>query len=225
MSDNRLSDFAARLDRIEEERQAALADAREVYKEAKGEGYNVTALRRVLAARRKPTPADLQADIDLYTSLLGEPGATYRSVAEKVGVPRSTLHRLVPHATSGTGEKSSGGVEGHATGETTGEPPAGARDAGDLRTPAAGVEPGPLDTHSGEIHATETADRGRDPAGMAEGAPVGEVSAADQGSPGDTAIYAQHRAEAWAGHDPVVVTREMTDDGLAIPSFLDRRSA
>lgn len=103
MSDNRLSDFAARLDRIEEERQAVLADAREVYKEAKGEGYNVKALRRVLADRRKPTDAALEADLEMYRALLGEPGATYRSVSEKVGIPRSTLHRLVPRASHGTG--------------------------------------------------------------------------------------------------------------------------
>jgi len=106
MSANRINDFAERLDRIEEDRQAAMADAREVYKEAKGEGYNVKALRRVLTELRRKTDAAYEADLEMYRALLGVPGATYRSVAEQLGVSKTKLQRLVPRSVSGTAESS-----------------------------------------------------------------------------------------------------------------------
>lgn len=102
MSADRLNTFAQRLDRLEDDRQALMEDIREVYSEVKGEGYNPRALRKVLAERRKPTPADLQADLDVYRAALGVEGATYRSVAEQFGISKSKLHRLVPRDSNGT---------------------------------------------------------------------------------------------------------------------------
>ena len=156
MTDARLKSIADRIDRLEEERKALAGDVADVFKEAKGHGYNTKALRRVLAERRKPTDETLAADMEMYRAALGMPGATYRSVAEQFGVSKSKLQRLVPHATNGTahdlatGEvhESSGGVEGHAVGgndpdDSTLRPVTGTADQ-------TGGEPvlksGPLDT-------------------------------------------------------------------------------
>jgi uncharacterized protein (UPF0335 family) len=98
----RLESFADRIDRLEEERKAIGADVKDVYTEVDKAGYNTKALRKVLAERRKKTDAELEAEIDRYRVALGMPGATYRSVAEDLGVPKSTLHRLVPVASRGT---------------------------------------------------------------------------------------------------------------------------
>lgn len=100
--DARLKSFADRLDRLEDERLAVVHDAKEVYGEAKSAGYNPKALRKVLADRRRKTDEALQADIEFYRSLLGEPGSTYRSVADRIGVSKSKLQRLVPKNERGT---------------------------------------------------------------------------------------------------------------------------
>lgn len=101
-NDPRLNSFAVRLDNIEEERKALGDDAKSVYSEVKGVGYNTKALRKVLAERRKEPDPQFEADLELYRAALAVPGATYRAVAEQYGVPKSNLHRLVPKDARGT---------------------------------------------------------------------------------------------------------------------------
>jgi uncharacterized protein (UPF0335 family) len=217
MNSNRLKDFADRLDRLEDEKQALMADIREVYGELKGEGYNPKAMRRVLADRRKKPDEAFLADLDLYRAALGEPGATYRAVADRLGVSKSKLQRLVPRNESGTRDTKS-------SGDRSGQP----EDAGRV-SPA----PPPLDTQSEneDGEAAETADRGRDPAGLAEGAPVGEVPSADQGRAGDPDPNAQGRAVANAIAQAmglgVTITRPPPPADLEMPPILDflRRTA
>ena len=45
--------FVARIERLEEEKAALAADLREVYAEAKGNGFDVKALRTVIRLRRQ----------------------------------------------------------------------------------------------------------------------------------------------------------------------------
>ena len=73
-SAGRLRTIIERLERLEEDKQAVLTDIKEVFAEAKGEGYDVKILRKVLA-RRKQDRAKLQEEeaiLDLYLSALGE---------------------------------------------------------------------------------------------------------------------------------------------------------
>lgn len=68
-----LRSFIERVERLEEEKAALAADIREVYSEAKGQGFDTKIMRKVIALR-KLDKADLQeqeAMLDLYKSALG----------------------------------------------------------------------------------------------------------------------------------------------------------
>ena len=68
-----LKSFVERVERLEEERSALTADIREVYSEAKGQGFDAKIMRQVVRMR-KLDKADFQeqeAMLDLYLSALG----------------------------------------------------------------------------------------------------------------------------------------------------------
>ena len=70
---DRLRSFVERIERLEEERAALSADIREVYSEAKGEGFDTKTMRAVVRLR-KLDKADFQereAMLDLYLGALG----------------------------------------------------------------------------------------------------------------------------------------------------------
>lgn len=69
----RLRTIIERLERLDEDKQAVAADAKEVMAEAKGEGYDPKTLRKLLALRKKDK-AKLQEEkaiLELYASALG----------------------------------------------------------------------------------------------------------------------------------------------------------
>jgi uncharacterized protein (UPF0335 family) len=68
-----LRSFIERIERLEEERAALGADIREVYAEAKGQGFDSKIMRQVVRLR-KLDKADFQeheAMLDLYLDALG----------------------------------------------------------------------------------------------------------------------------------------------------------
>lgn len=70
----RLRSIVQRIETLEEEKAALASDIREVYAEAKGDGFDVKALREVIR-RRKQDRAELQeldALVELYTAALGD---------------------------------------------------------------------------------------------------------------------------------------------------------
>ena len=69
----RLKSFLERIEKLEEDRRAVLDDLKEVYGEAKGEGFDTKILRRVVRLRRqdKVRREEEQALIDLYLSATG----------------------------------------------------------------------------------------------------------------------------------------------------------
>jgi len=70
----RLRSFIERVERLEEEKAQLAHDVREVYAEAKGEGYDVKVLRRIVALRKKD-PAQRREEeelLELYLSAIGE---------------------------------------------------------------------------------------------------------------------------------------------------------
>lgn len=73
-SAGRLRTIIERLERLEEDRAAIMADQKEVFAEAKGEGYDVKVLRKVLRLRKldKAKRQEEDAILDLYLSALGE---------------------------------------------------------------------------------------------------------------------------------------------------------
>lgn len=70
----RLRTIIERLERLEEDKQAVLTDMKEVFSEAKGEGYDVKILRKVIRLRKQDKAKRQEEDaiLDLYLSALGE---------------------------------------------------------------------------------------------------------------------------------------------------------
>ncbi|MBL0933191.1 MAG: DUF2312 domain-containing protein [Aliihoeflea sp.] len=65
--------FIERIERLEEEKKALADDIKEVYAEAKGTGFEVSAIRQ-LVRLRKQDPSDRQeaeAILELYKAALG----------------------------------------------------------------------------------------------------------------------------------------------------------
>ena len=71
---DRLRSFIGRIERLDEEKAAIMADQKEVYAEAKGEGYDSKILRQVIRIRKmdRADRQEQEALLDLYLSALGE---------------------------------------------------------------------------------------------------------------------------------------------------------
>ena len=71
---DRLRSFIERIERLEEEKATIMADQKEVYAEAKGEGYDSKILRQVVRIRKmdRADRQEQEALLDLYLSALGE---------------------------------------------------------------------------------------------------------------------------------------------------------
>jgi uncharacterized protein (UPF0335 family) len=68
-----LKSLVERIERLEEEKTALAADIREVYAEAKGNGFDTKIIRQVIRMRRldKADRQEQEAVLDLYLSALG----------------------------------------------------------------------------------------------------------------------------------------------------------
>lgn len=71
---DRLRSFIERVERLEEEKAAIMNDVKEVYAEAKGEGYDVKTMRQVVKLRKmdRADRQEQEALLELYLSALGE---------------------------------------------------------------------------------------------------------------------------------------------------------
>ncbi|MBI1366020.1 MAG: DUF2312 domain-containing protein [Alphaproteobacteria bacterium] len=71
---DRLRSFIERVERLEEEKAAIAGDIKEVYAEAKGEGYETKILRQVVRLRKmdRADRQEQEALLELYLSALGE---------------------------------------------------------------------------------------------------------------------------------------------------------
>ena len=70
---DQLRAFVERIERLEEEKKTISDDIRDVYAEAKGNGYDVKALRQVIRLRKqdKDERAEMEAILDTYLHALG----------------------------------------------------------------------------------------------------------------------------------------------------------
>ena len=71
---DRLRSFIERVERLEEDKAAVMNDIKEVYAEAKGDGYDVKTLRQVVRIRKmeKADRQEQEAMLELYLAALGE---------------------------------------------------------------------------------------------------------------------------------------------------------
>ncbi len=85
MADNVKTTFAhgqlraivERIERLEEEKKTIAADIKEVYAEAKGNGFDIKILRKVISLRKKDVNERQEEEsmIDVYLAALGAPVA------------------------------------------------------------------------------------------------------------------------------------------------------
>lgn len=70
---DQLRAFVERIERMEEEKSAIATDIREIYAEAKGNGFDTKALRQVVKLRKmdENERREQEAVLDLYLSALG----------------------------------------------------------------------------------------------------------------------------------------------------------
>jgi uncharacterized protein (UPF0335 family) len=68
-----LKTLVERIERLEEEKGALTADIREVYSEAKGQGFDTRIMRQVVRLRRldRADRQEQEAILDLYLAALG----------------------------------------------------------------------------------------------------------------------------------------------------------
>lgn len=69
-----LKTILERIERLEEDKAAVMADLKEVYAEAKGNGFDVKIIRKVVRIRKQDRAKrqEEEALIDLYLSAIGE---------------------------------------------------------------------------------------------------------------------------------------------------------
>jgi uncharacterized protein (UPF0335 family) len=70
---SQLKAFVERIERLEEEKKNISEDIKDVYAEAKGTGFDVKALRKIIALRKKDVAErqEEEAILDLYLKALG----------------------------------------------------------------------------------------------------------------------------------------------------------
>ena len=73
VAQDRLKSFIERIERLEEEKAALMADIKEVYAEAKGTGFDVKTMRKVISLRKMEESDRQEAEflLDTYLSALG----------------------------------------------------------------------------------------------------------------------------------------------------------
>ena len=71
---DRLKNFIMRIERLEEDKKGIADDIKEVFGEAKGEGFDVKILRKVIALRKKDPEerAEEEELLELYMSAIGQ---------------------------------------------------------------------------------------------------------------------------------------------------------
>lgn len=69
---DRLKSFVERIERLEEEKLALIADIREVYSEAKGTGFDVKVMRQLIRLRKmdRDDRSQMEAVLDVYERAL-----------------------------------------------------------------------------------------------------------------------------------------------------------
>jgi uncharacterized protein (UPF0335 family) len=73
VAQDQLRAFIERIERLEEEKAAITADIKEIYAEAKGNGFDAKILRKIISIRKTDTNERLEQEaiLELYMSALG----------------------------------------------------------------------------------------------------------------------------------------------------------
>lgn len=73
VSKEMLQSFVGRIERLEEEKSAISSDIKDVYAEAKGNGFDVKVLRKLIQVRKqdKAERQEMESILELYEEALG----------------------------------------------------------------------------------------------------------------------------------------------------------
>lgn len=73
VSNDQLRLFMERIERLDEEKKGISDDIRDVFSEAKGQGYDTKIMRQILKLRKMTSDdrAEMEALLDVYKSALG----------------------------------------------------------------------------------------------------------------------------------------------------------
>jgi len=73
VAQDQLRAFIERIERLEEEKAAIASDIKEVYAEAKGNGFDTKVLRKVVSIRKQDQSARMEQEalLELYMAALG----------------------------------------------------------------------------------------------------------------------------------------------------------
>lgn len=71
--DNQIKSIVARINTLEDQKKDVADDIRDVYAEAKGNGFNPSALRVIVRKQRQDAKkaAELEADVEAYMAAMG----------------------------------------------------------------------------------------------------------------------------------------------------------
>lgn len=69
----KLKQFIERIERLEEEKQGLASDIRDVYAEAKGNGFDAKVMRKIVSLRKMPDQERSEQDelLELYKAAIG----------------------------------------------------------------------------------------------------------------------------------------------------------
>ena len=84
VAQDQLKAFVERIERMEEEKKAIADDIREIYAEAKGNGFDVKVLRQIIRIRKQDHAERMEQEalLDLYMAALGMQAAPPESEDE-----------------------------------------------------------------------------------------------------------------------------------------------
>lgn len=111
IANGQLPAIVERIEKLEADRSATTVDIREMYVEAKGQGYNVKALQRIVRERRQDAAerAEIEMAMEAYRVQLGMVARavgngemSIRQAEEVSGFSRSAIHREVSHRQEGS---------------------------------------------------------------------------------------------------------------------------
>ena len=101
---DRVKSYVDRLEKMEEERKAIGGDIRDIYLEAKGNGFDVKTLRWLLSERKVDAAERDERDAlrAVYANALGMAvdlvevnGLSLRQASKRTGIPKSNIHRAL----------------------------------------------------------------------------------------------------------------------------------
>jgi uncharacterized protein (UPF0335 family) len=143
VAQDQLQSFVRRIESVEDEINALNSDKSEIYKEAKGAGFDVKVMRKLIADRRKDASerAEFETIYDLYAAALGM--RLYRHEGDQPSSVRAHVEKIEEFSV----EHDADGV--FPDGEITPEP----TDGGSNESAS---EPAVIDP--GRLHDTETID-------------------------------------------------------------------